>query len=138
MKTEQLNALKGAVLSVVPSCQAIYIFGSAASGELVAGSDVDLALLLPIDRARSFDLTASIKLSTALSAVVGRDVDLINLREVDTVFQGQILSTGQRIYAEDDVLVDEFELQVIRMYQDLQQQRADIIQAGMQSGRFYS
>ena len=77
--------------------QGIYLFGSFASGYANKESDVDIAILqqdkLPFEK--------RLKTTTGLSILLNRDVDLIQLRYVDTVFQEEILKTAKRIATYD-------------------------------------
>jgi predicted nucleotidyltransferase len=124
------------ILTGLPHTQAIYLFGSFAADQPMSGSDVDLAVLLPPLEARRIGRLAGGRLHLALEASLSRDVDLINLREVSTVFQKEIVFTGERIHCADANAADEFEMHVLSRYQKLNAEHAEIIAEGRSSGHF--
>ena len=126
------------ILAHYSSVQAIYLFGSYDTDKAWPNSDVDIALLFPPDEAkRAGDMTFG-KARMALEQLLGKDVDLINLRRVSTVFQKEIIMAEQRIFCADAYAADEFEMLVISYYQKLNEERADILAEGLRSGRFYN
>lgn len=135
MLTDRIVTL---VLAAYPHTQAIYLFGSWETEHERAESDVDIALLLPPDEAkRAGSLTLS-ELHLALEELLQKDVDLINLRQVSTVFQTEIILSGRRIHCADAYAADEFEMLVISYYQKLNEERAEVLAEGLKSGRFYN
>lgn len=125
------------ILRLYPQAQAIYLFGSNGTPQERADSDVDVAVLLPSAAARESGSLALSELHLALQEALRKDVDLVNLRQVSTVFQKEITMNGRRVFAGDEYAADEFEMLVLSMYQKLNQERAEIMAAGLQSGRFY-
>jgi len=86
-----------------------YVFGSLARGK--EGNDVDLAILTkekPV-----FLLRAPIvrRLDT-------ERVDLVDLRLAPPVLRFEILRTGRCLYAADESVREQFELQTLRVYRD--------------------
>ncbi len=78
----------------VSGLQGIYLFGSYASGNQTDESDVDLAILAA-GKIVSAKLT---EISYQLSTLLQIDqVDLVDLKAVNVIFQEEILKTGQRI-----------------------------------------
>ena len=124
------------ILAALPDTQAIYLFGSAASGALRPDSDVDIAVLLPAVLARRVGNLGGSDLRLALESRLSRDVDLINLRQAPTVFQNQIIVDGRRIHCADEGAAEEFEMHVLSLYQKLQAERAGVVADGLSSGRF--
>lgn len=127
------------VRAAFPDVQAVYLFGSFAEGDPWPKSDVDIALLLQHDMAKrvgslNFNRTA---LRSKLEGMFERDVDLINLRMVSTVFQKEITTQGKRIDCQDEYAADEFEMLALSLYQKLNEERAEVLEEGLQSGRFY-
>jgi uncharacterized protein len=53
-------------------------------------------------------------------------VDLINLRETNTVFQNEIITEGRLICMTDESATDAFEMNVMSAYQKLNEERAGI------------
>lgn len=74
---------------------AIYLFGSQASGDANADSDVDLSVLVrgKVDPVRLWELAAE------LADIVGLPVDLVDLRAASTVMQYQIITTGRPLWS---------------------------------------
>ena len=100
-----------------------------------AESDADIAFLLPPQQAKTTDMMAVSDLRFALERLLKRDVDLINLRQVPTVLQREVLLADRRIYCADQYAADEFEMLTISYYQKLTEERADIIRDVLETGR---
>jgi predicted nucleotidyltransferase len=126
------------ILAHFQNAQAIYLFGSSATGTELPGSDVDIATLLPPMEASHIDRRAWEQAWLELECKLGRDVDLVNLRRAPVVLQKEIILAEQRIFCADGYAADEFEGLVISLYQKLNQERADILAEGLHSGRFYN
>jgi uncharacterized protein len=126
------------VLGHYPDTQAIYLFGSYGTENEWADSDVDIVLLLPPEQAKAIRMLAMSPLCSDLGSLLEKPVDLINLREVYTVFQKEIISADRRIYTGDAYGADEFEMLVFSFYQKLSQERAEILTEGLRTGRFYN
>ena len=123
------------ILTMFPDTQAIYLFGSYAAGTVSPQSDVDIAVLLP-----SHHLTEAVhwwQLQERLVNVVNRQVDLINMRQVSTVFQMEIIRTGQRIFCHQLPVCNEYEALTISLYQKLNEERSAIITAIRETGIIY-
>jgi predicted nucleotidyltransferase len=131
------HALVDLILQHHPKVQAVYLFGSYSQGEEWPESDVDLALLLSPEEAARVGLLGLSTLYGALDDLLGRDVDLINLRRVPTVFQKEIIMNGRRIHCADRYAAEEFEMLVLSYYQQLNEERAEIVADGLRSVRFY-
>ena len=76
---------------------AAYLFGSAATGRMRRHSDVDIALMSKVD-VGGFEKAA---METALSNLIGRDVDVVIFHQADALMQHQILKYGQMLYEKD-------------------------------------
>jgi uncharacterized protein len=140
-RSESLMDIEQAIISAIrqylPEVQAIYLFGSWGTGDEWPDSDVDVAVLLPAVEAKRTGSLAASDLQEALVATVKKDVDLINIRQVSTVFQKEIITTGRRLFCADETRADEFEMVVLSLYQKLNEERAGILEEAMASGRFY-
>lgn len=123
------------VLRFYPDVQAIYLFGSSGTEYARPDSDIDLALLLPPLLAKSEKTLTLNACWSALVNILDRSVDLVNLRQVNTVFQMQIVETGRVIFEADRNAIGEFEMLTLSYYQKLQEERADIIADIAQSKR---
>ncbi|WP_035479566.1 type VII toxin-antitoxin system MntA family adenylyltransferase antitoxin [Aliagarivorans marinus] len=107
-----------------PQTRLIYLFGSQADGSATANSDIDLAILLP----EKLDPIARFDLQESLAIAAGLDVDLVDLLSASTVMQHQIIYKGVVLWGEaNDKL--RFEMQVMSMYQHLNEERADILKS---------
>ena len=120
-----------------PDAQAIYLFGSYATGEAWPTSDVDLAMLLPVGSTINADFFAISEAAAELSLAVGAEVDLVSLRDVETILQAEIILHGRRLGVFNEGAADLFEVQVMKAFQNLRQERAEIVADGLATGRFY-
>jgi uncharacterized protein len=80
-----------------PGIAAVYLFGSAATGKMKADSDLDIAVM----SAGRIDGFERISMETALSNLLGRDVDLVIFHQAGVLLQHQILKYGCLIYVRD-------------------------------------
>lgn len=71
------------------------LFGSAATDRMRADSDVDIGIL-PMDPA--WPLREELALQGRLSAIVGRDVDLVRLDRADLLVGKQVAQKGKPLY----------------------------------------
>ena len=80
-----------------PGIAAVYLFGSAAAGKMRADSDLDIAVM----SAGRIDGFERISMETALSNLLGRDVDLVIFHQAGVLLQHQILKYGCLVYERD-------------------------------------
>ena len=123
------------VLSFYPDVEAVYIFGSHGTEDEWQDSDVDIALLLSPGRAKVIKGLIMTDCWLALADVLKKEVDLVNLRQVNTVFQREIIINGRVLYKKDENIVDCFEMNVLSAYQKLNEERAGILQEIFRTGR---
>jgi predicted nucleotidyltransferase len=123
------------VLKHYPEVQAIYFFGTYGTDDQWTGSDVDIALLLKHQQAKAVGTLVMSDLRFELERLLKKDVDLINLRLVPTVLQKEIIAANRRIYTADKYAADEFDMLTISYYQKLNEERAEILEEIMTSGR---
>jgi predicted nucleotidyltransferase len=131
------NAIVKAVLTFYPDVEAIYLFGSYGTQDERPDSDVDIALLLPYDRAKENKNIVISKCRHVLEERLKKEVDLANLRLTSTVFQFQVVTTGRLIYSRDLQAVQVFEMLTMSQYQRLNEERKDILQEFYKTGRAY-
>ena len=117
----------------IPGLQALYLFGSQNDGSAVAKSDIDIAYLATVCLSNVQRWNVSQKMAMVLS----KDVDLIELKETNTVFRYQILSTAERIYGEG-YDIEKFETLAYSLYLQFQEERQPIVDAIMQRQRVFS
>jgi len=126
-----------AILNHHPEIQAIFLFGSYGTEDERPESDVDIALLLtPNDSKRLGSLLAG-NLHSELERLLSKDVDLINLRQVSTVLQKEIIAANRCIYQGDKHAEEEFEMLMLSQYQKLNDERKGIIESALAGGRFH-
>jgi predicted nucleotidyltransferase len=117
--------------------QGIYLFGSFGAGEERPDSDMDIALLLPPELAKSEkDLLLS-DCRFALEKALHQEVDLLNARMVSTVMQKEIIG-GRLIHSPVRQAVDEFEMLVLSYYQKLNEERKEILESFRKTRRAYA
>ncbi len=136
-----MNRLEEAITLILkkyPQTQAIYLFGSYGTENEWPNSDVDMAVLLPHDDAKRVGCLALSVTHLDLEHLLGRDVDLVNLRLASTVFQKEVIMAERRIFCADTYAANEFEMLVLSFYQKLNEERAEVLAEGLRSGRFYS
>jgi len=117
----------GILAAAFPDSWAIYVYGSFARGDEGAASDLDLAVLLP-PRAVIPD---KLGLIAELSRKVGREVDIVSLREANLDLVHDLLRDGRQLLVrrEDDVLG--WEAERMSDYADFNPRRAEILAAYM-------
>ena len=106
--------------------QLAYLFGSLA--QTGQGEDVDLALLTD-EEERPYHLHNN------LSAQLGIErLDIVDLRRASPVLCFEIISTGNCIYAANETIQLDFELETMRLYKDtawMRSQQAFLLQERM-------
>ena len=125
------------VLKYYPDVQAVYLFGSYGTDEAWTDSDVDIAVLLPHGKSHKAGSLVMSDLRFELERLLGRGVDLINLRQVPTVLQKEIVMADRRICQSDEYAADEFEMLTFSYYQKLNEERREILEGVLADGRIY-
>jgi predicted nucleotidyltransferase len=131
------TAIIQTVLEHYPDTQAVYLFGSYITDERLPESDVDIALLLPPKEAKKAGSLMMNDLRFILESLLKINVDLVNLRQVSTVLQKEVINADCRIYSGNTYAAEEFEMLVMSQYQKLNEERAGIIEEALASGRFH-
>lgn len=138
MKDTTTNIIIETVLHHYPAVQGIYLYGTFGTEDEWPNSDVDIALLLPPAEAKQAGSLVMGDLYLALTTKLKKDIDLINLRQVSTVLQKEVVAADRRIFCADEYAADEFEMLTLSFYQKLNEERAEILAEGLKSGRFYN
>lgn len=112
---------------------AVYRFGSSATGQTHADSDVDIAFLCTAPVAP----VARFELQERIAARLGQDVDLVDLRSASTVMRMQIISTGSLMAAFDPVIQEAFEDYTYSAYARLNEERREILEQVRREGRVH-
>ena len=103
----------------------IILFGSFAKGTSRLDSDIDLAYFSK----KQLSSYERFLLANELAEITGREVDLIDLKQIDTVFTMQIFSQGQPIYIQDENEYTRQKMRAYSMYATLCEQRATVIKS---------
>jgi predicted nucleotidyltransferase len=111
----------------------VYIFGSAVRGEMTKDSDVDIAFLSDC----SPDEYEVFVIAQEIACMLDRDVDLINLAEASTVLQAQVVSTGRAVYCGNSKKRSIYEMNVLKEYARLNEQRRPVIDKIKERGSVY-
>lgn len=131
-----IDGIRRLILEAHPATQAIYRYGTWATAAQRVDSDLDIAVLLPHGEAMQVDRWPWHLLAVKLADAAGTEhADLVNLRRADTTLQAEILRTGRLVYCQDDGVRLEFETLVLSMYQRLNDERAGIRAAIVESAR---
>ncbi len=126
------------ILDHYPAVQGIYLFGSYGTENEWPESDIDIALLFPPEQAKKEKTLILSEARVDLENALHKEVDLLNARQVSTVFQKEIIGGGNLIYRGDRYAVDEFEMLVISCYQKLNEERREILESFRKTGRAYA
>jgi len=107
---------------------AAYLFGSAASDEATAGSDIDIALLLK-PHAVSQQARLRFRLYAEFSRVLRRnDIDLVILNvSKNLILQDEIMRKGLLVYEADTDTREAYECRVLHMGIDFREQRRAVM-----------
>jgi len=132
------RTIVNAVTAAYPRVQAIYLFGSYGTEDEWPNSDIDIALLLPPVEAKAAGSLALGELHLGRQRLLGRDVDLINLRRASTVLQKEVVVADRRIFCADAYAADEFEMMTLSFYAKLGDERREILEQFRETGRAYS
>lgn len=131
--------MNGPLLSLVelireelPGVEAVFLFGSVASGDDHHASDLDLAVLSNPAPAP----LALWELSTLLADQTGRHVDLVDLRSASTVMKFQIVNKGRLLW-QNGHAGDLFTSVAQREYWDWEIIRRPIIKRIQETGSVY-
>ncbi len=126
------------ILAAHPNTQAIFLYGTWGTEYQRRDSDLDIAVLLPHKTARAVDSWAwcGLSVKVARAAKVER-ADLINLRTAPIILRKEIIAAERRIYCADEYAADEFEMLTLSFYQKFNDERREIVESGLKTGRFY-
>jgi predicted nucleotidyltransferase len=132
-RAEKMAALVETLIALVPEATTVYLFGSEASGQASASSDLDLAVLA----AESIAPARIAKAREALAEAVRRDVDLIDLTRASTVMRAQVVSRGTILRDADPGERERFEARVYSAYARLNEERREILERIQREGRIH-
>jgi predicted nucleotidyltransferase len=128
-----LGSITSLLKESLPDLIAVYVFGSRASQQPHSRSDLDVAFL-----SRSpLDPVARWQLQEQLAALLGIQVDLVDLRRASTVLRKEVVATGKIIWDGDPVERARFEMYVLSSYARLNEERAGILEDIRRRGTVY-
>lgn len=102
----------------------IWLFGSGAKEALKPESDIDLAFFSD-DELDSYQV---FMFAQELAGLLGREVDLIDLKKASTVMKAQIVGKGKLIYEQDPLQRKIFAMRVFKEYALLNEERQLILE----------
>jgi predicted nucleotidyltransferase len=101
MQATAINTINDQLLKVLsgfPQIKLAILFGSVASGEANAQSDLDLAVIAE----KPLQAAEKIQLIEALAMATGRPVDLVDVYAAPEPLLGQVIKHGRRILGSDE------------------------------------
>lgn len=101
----------------------LILFGSCAKGMMRSDSDVDIAFYSDGE----YSPYEVFMTAQELAAVIGRDVDLLDLRKASTVMKAQVVSSGRVIYCTDEVRRMTFFMNSLKEYAVLNEHRDPVL-----------
>lgn len=125
---------RDSLLREFPEGLAFYVYGSFAHGDAWPDSDLDLAVLLPAEQ-RIGDILA---VAQRLSADVGRNVDLVDLRRAGDVLRGEVLAHGKTLFTSNRAAVLAWEGSAMSRYARHREEIRDILSQFERTGIGYS
>lgn len=131
MKLQQ--AVVDLILKENSETQLIYHFGSSATGSETSASDVDLAILgsEPMSADQKFNL------KTELFRMLGKDIDIVDLKQAAPSFCMQVFESGISVFAKSKQTLDEFEMNTISKFCNFVEERRALVKDIEERGSVY-
>lgn len=111
----------------------IIVFGSYGKGLAREDSDIDIAYLGDSELGGY----ENFMLAQEIAALLGRDVDLLDLRRSSTVMKAQIITGGEVIYCSDEMRRADFFMKALKEYALLNEERAVVLREIERRGSVY-
>ena len=111
----------------------IYLFGSFAKGEGREDSDIDLAIYTE----EVIDGYTLLIAANHLSFEVNKDVQIVHLKDISTVFAAQIVGTREVLYCEDEKLMAYYNTKTFKNYAKLNEERKWVLERIEREGKIY-
>ena len=128
-----INLITEEIRKNISDIQGIYLFGSFASGAENEESDLDIAILAQTKI--SFEIRS--RLSFVVGNALNREIDLVELRYVNTIFQEEILKTAQRIATYDRLACETYEDYIYCSAMDFREFRQPHVDEILSRGSIY-
>lgn len=106
-----------------PGITAVYLFGSFADGREVKDSDIDIAILLNHGELSFKEKT---RMTLDLNQLTDREIDLIDLKNVSSILQMQVLKKGKCLFCNNENKLNQFKIKTVQTYLDLKKVRKPI------------
>ncbi|MEM9053570.1 MAG: nucleotidyltransferase domain-containing protein [Bacteroidota bacterium] len=136
MSKDTVTLLINLLRKKLPDLQAIYLFGSRADNtHFTEESDWDIALLS--EGYKGYDHKTLWEVQMELSAELNLELDLVDLRNVVTLFQFEIIRTSKIIWTKNRSDAAVYEARILNEYQDFRSSQEEIIQDILDRGRVY-
>ncbi|MDF1521770.1 MAG: nucleotidyltransferase domain-containing protein [Trueperaceae bacterium] len=116
-----------------PSLRVAWLHGSRARGDARTDSDVDLAFLAEAP----IRLDALLALQADLAAILGTEVDLVDLFTADDVLRVQVIEHGQVLFERTPSDRARFEMNALSRYAHLNEERRWILEDVYRRGSVY-
>lgn len=120
---QELMPAVEAIRAALPRVQAIYLFGSRATGGAGPASDTDLAVLA----AEPFDELVRYSLASHLSELLHTEVDLVDLQRCSAVMRVQVLGGSHLLLDAAPAARMAFEAFALADYARLNEERRGIL-----------
>lgn len=111
----------------------IYLFGSAAKGQMHSESDIDIAYL----GEKKLNAYEIFMIAQGLADKLKKEVDLVDLEQSSTVLQAQVIGKGKVIYCRNQEMRMLFEMVALKKYARLNEERKVILDNIRESGSIY-
>ena len=115
------------ILKKYPAIIAAYLHGSTANGTAREDSDIDIALLPK--PGKNLPLQFRLECAGELTCLLGQEVDLGELSTRNLVYAKEVIENGREIFTTNRFESDRFLATSLAMYAELQQQRAEVLDA---------
>jgi len=111
----------------------VFLFGSAASGKMAEGSDIDIGILFE----NQPDVYEINELKSELNEIFKKGIDIADLNSASPILKMQVLKNGALVFAKDKKIYNQFYVDTINQYDDLKQTRK-ICEDNILKGRIYA
>lgn len=119
------------LLTSIANVKAIYMYGSIITEYFNDESDIDIAILLD----KKIEIQTLYEINMKLASTLDKDVDLVQLDNVSTVLQFQVIQTGKRIFCKDEKYCNRYESQIFCEYIELNELRKPYLDEIKKTGK---
>jgi len=112
----------------------IYIFGSAVNIGLREDSDIDIAFLSDT----VFCPYEIFTVAQELSGLIGKDIDIVDIKDSSEVFKVQVIGGGVEVFCSDPLRSAYFRMHALKDYAVLNERRAVVLDSIKERGSIYA